>query len=47
MAEIYTDADDINENPNHFNLQKKALTKDDNLSLKLAPGGGLVIRLKK
>jgi alpha-glucosidase len=46
-AEIYSDADDTSENPNHLILQKKVLTKDANLSLKLAAGGGLVIRLKK
>lgn len=46
-AEIYTDADDTNENPNHLIIQKKIVVKEDNLSLKLASGGGLVIHLKK
>jgi alpha-glucosidase len=46
-AEIYGDADDTNENPNHFILQKRTVAKEDNLSLKLASGGGLVIHLKK
>jgi alpha-glucosidase len=46
-AEIYSDADDTNENPNHFTLEKRTVTKEDNLSLKLAGGGGLVIHLKK
>ena len=46
-AEIYTDADDTNENPNHLILQKQTIAKEDNLSLKLAAGGGLVIHLKK
>ena len=46
-AEIYSDADDTNENPNHLILQKQTIAKEDNLSLKLAAGGGLVIHLKK
>ncbi|MEP6949078.1 MAG: glycoside hydrolase family 97 protein [Ginsengibacter sp.] len=46
-AEIYTDAGDTNENPNHFILQKRTVTKEDTLPLKLATGGGLVIHLKK
>lgn len=46
-AKIYTDADDTNENPNHLNIQNGSVTKKDNLSLKLAAGGGLVIHLKK
>ncbi len=46
-AEIYTDADDTNENPNHLIIQKRTVVKEDNLSLKLAAGGGLVIHLKK
>jgi alpha-glucosidase len=46
-AEIYSDADDTNEDPNHFTLQKRTVEKEDNLSLKLAAGGGLVIHLKK
>jgi alpha-glucosidase len=46
-AEIYTDAADTDEEPNHFTLQKQTLTRQDTLSLKLAAGGGLVIRLKK
>ncbi|MEO8763063.1 MAG: glycoside hydrolase family 97 protein [Ginsengibacter sp.] len=46
-AEVYTDAADVNENPNHFLLQTLPVTKSDKLSLKLAGGGGLVIHLKK
>jgi alpha-glucosidase len=46
-AEIYSDADDTNGNPNHLILQKRSVSKEDNLSLKLAAGGGLVIHLKK
>ncbi len=46
-AEIYTDADDANENPNHLIMQKKVVKKDDNLIVNLASGGGVVMRLKK
>ena len=46
-AEIYSDADDTNENPNHLILQKRTVSKEDNLSLKLAAGGGLVIHFER
>ncbi|MEO8861626.1 MAG: glycoside hydrolase family 97 C-terminal domain-containing protein, partial [Ginsengibacter sp.] len=46
-AEIYTDADDTNENPNHINIEKRSLSKGDNLEIKIAGGGGLTIQLKK
>ncbi len=46
VAEIYSDADDTNENPNHVRVQNQSVTKQNNLSLKLAAGGGLVIHLK-
>jgi len=46
-AEIYSDSDDTNANPNHLILQKRTVSKEDNLSLKLASGGGLVIHFKK
>ena len=46
-AEIYSDSDDTDNNPNNFILQRRALGKEDALSLKLASGGGFVIHLKK
>lgn len=46
-AEIYTDADDTNINPNHLVIQKRTVESGDSLSIKLAAGGGLVIHLKK
>jgi alpha-glucosidase len=46
-VEIYSDADDTNENPNHLIVQKRTIAKEDTLSLKLAAGGGLAIHLKK
>ncbi len=46
-AEIYSDANDTNENPNHLIMQKRIVTKDENLSIQLAAGGGVVMRLRK
>ena len=46
-AKIYTDANDIKENPNHLNIEKRNVTREDNLSLKMAPGGGLVIHINR
>ena len=46
-AEIYTDADDVNENPNHLLKQTKTVTNKDILQLKIAAGGGEVMILKK
>ena len=46
-AEIYTDATDVNENPNHLNKQTKTVTNKDVLQIKVAAGGGEVMRLIK
>jgi alpha-glucosidase len=46
-AEIYTDTNDTNENPNHINIEKRTLSKGDNLEIKIADGGGLAIHIKK
>lgn len=46
-AEIYTDAPDVAENPNHLDKETKTVSKDDVLSLKLGAGGGQVMRLVK
>ncbi|MEP6846309.1 MAG: glycoside hydrolase family 97 protein, partial [Panacibacter sp.] len=46
-AEVYTDAPDANENPNHLLKQTKAVTNKDVLNLKIAAGGGEVMILKK
>jgi alpha-glucosidase len=47
VAEIYSDADDTNVNPNHLNIQKKEVTNKDTLSIKIAGGGGFTIQLIK
>ena len=47
IADIFSDARDTDENPNHLNIEKKIIDNGDNLSFKLAAGGGLAIRLQK
>ena len=46
-AEIYTDANDVNVNPNHLNKQTKTVTKNDVINLYVAGSGGEVMRLVK
>ncbi len=46
-AKIYTDADDTGKNPNHLNIETRDVTMNDNLSLNVSGGGGLVIHFKK
>jgi alpha-glucosidase len=46
-ATIYTDANDVNENPNHLNKETKTVTNKDVLNLKVASGGGEVIQIVK
>ena len=46
-AEIYSDANDVNVNPNHLNKEIKTLTKKDSITVQLAAGGGLAVRLVK
>jgi len=46
-AEIYTDAPDANENPNHLIKQARVVTKQDSIQVNLAAGGGEVMHLKK
>jgi alpha-glucosidase len=46
-AEIYSDAGDVNLNPNHLRKETKLVTKKDSLILRLAAGGGAAIHFKK
>lgn len=46
-AEIYTDAPDVAQNPNNLMKETKTVNKDDILTIKLAAGGGQVMRLLK
>ena len=44
-AEIYADAPNVAQNPNHLVKETRTLTRTDKLVLKLAAGGGQVMRL--
>lgn len=46
-ADIYTDAPDVAQNPNHLTRQTRTVTRNDVLMLRLAAGGGQVICLRK
>jgi alpha-glucosidase len=46
-AELYTDAQDAEKNPNNLTKQIKTVTKADLLTMKLAAGGGQVMHLTK
>ncbi len=47
IADIYTDAKDVNVNPDHLIKQTKEVTNKDIIPLKIASGGGAVMQLKK
>ncbi len=46
-ADIYTDAGDTDVNPNHLNKQTIAVTREMVQNIGIAPGGGMVIHLRK
>jgi len=46
-AEIYSDADDTPEDPNHLSTVVQTLSNTDSITIKLAGGGGQAIRLVK
>ena len=46
-AEIFSDAEDVNTEPNHLKKETRIVSKKDILDIKLAGGGGMVIHLKK
>lgn len=47
QAEIYTDAPDVDENPNHLNKETRTVTRKDVIELPLAADGGSVLRISK
>ncbi len=47
VADLYTDAPDVARNPNHLVQQTRTVSRADTLILKLASGGGQVMRLRK
>ncbi|HET9824677.1 MAG TPA: glycoside hydrolase family 97 protein [Chitinophagaceae bacterium] len=46
-AEIYSDAADVNQEPNHLQKQIKMVSNKDHLAVQLAAGGGMVIHFTK
>ncbi len=46
-ADIYSDADDVNINPNRLNKKTRIVTGKDHLSVYLGAGGGIAIHFKK
>jgi alpha-glucosidase len=46
-AEIYSDADDTAEDPNHLTTTVQTLSNTDTITLRIAAGGGQAIRLVK
>jgi alpha-glucosidase len=46
-TEIYTDAPDVDTNPNHLIKQTKTVSKKDVLDLSLAANGGAAMHFKK
>ncbi len=47
VVEVYTDAPDADENPNHLIKQTRIVTKQDFIQVNLAAGGGEVMHFKK
>ena len=47
LAESYTDADDVVENPNHLTQRMLTVTASDVLKINVAAGGGQVIHLRR
>ncbi len=46
-AELYSDAPDVAENPNHLTKEIKTVNSSDIITIKLSAGGGHVMRLVK
>ncbi len=46
-AEIYSDTDDVATNPNHLKKEEKLLTNKDKVALRIAAGGGSVMRIRR
>jgi alpha-glucosidase len=47
IADIYTDATDVNKNPNDLNRQSQMVNKTDNLPINLAAGGGTALYIRR
>lgn len=46
IADIYTDADDVGENPNQLSKQSRVVKNKDTISVRLAAGGGAALHIK-
>jgi alpha-glucosidase len=46
-AEVYSDAADVDRNPSSAQISRESITKSDEVTIHLAPGGGLAIILRK
>jgi alpha-glucosidase len=47
QLELFSDAADVSENPDHLEKQVKKINKTDTINIKIASGGGMVMRLSK
>lgn len=45
-ADLYADASDSDQSPNHLSKQTRSVNSGDVISIKIAPGGGQVMRLR-
>lgn len=46
-VELYSDAEDVNENPNHLEKKEMMVTKKDVMKVKIAGGGGMVMKVRE
>ena len=46
-VDIYTDAPDARQNPNHLTKQTRAVNNKDKISIELASGGGMVMHVRR
>ena len=46
-AEIYTDGNDVSENPNNLKKETRTVTNKDVIEVEVASGGGIVMRITK
>jgi alpha-glucosidase len=46
-ADLYTDAPDVGSSPNHLTKQTREIVRTGSLLVPLAPGGGMVMRIRK
>ncbi len=46
-VDIYTDAPDARQNPNHLAKQTRAVNNKDKIAIELASGGGMVMHVRR